>query len=542
MVDYDETNIDITPDDRIFTPRGVGALNIGVVECLSELVANSLDWRRLTKEEIERKKRELITLENNSKKFRDNYGFLLNSKSVDPLVIVRLKPDAIQILDNGIGMTLDDLEVGLRLRAADDTKREPLRIRKGMFGMGMKVGILGLGWKMKIDTRPLLESNKEHSLSINTRDIEHGKLKLKDIKVQTYNHILNGELHDWESGTSIIIEDLHKKKHDPITFREHLGLAFAPEIEYGGVKIIVIDDSSNLQVTYDPCEPKREPIDEDTKINLDSMNLFVRSDKGDGTRGDPVKIRGWIALRKKSGSGSGRWGIHTFRHGQLIEAYHNDGPALHGLLPKNPHPEFARLHGEIHLDMCDPNFTKVGWNTELLSWTDARDVLSKVLSEIMEASRKYRKKTKGYEAKRMLQQFNTAANMVNVSKSGDINESENDIKLKDFSEVGNGNNFPRISITMQDLTDFGDGENFWRYIYRKESNELAVFVNTDSLLWKYSVNHSKDKSLANVIIKWAISDSLYFCLTQEFNHSPNDAFMKKNSWLIDNFNLEIEGE
>ena len=47
------TTIDISPDDRIFSPRGAGALNIGLSQCLAELVANSLDWALLNSDEAD---------------------------------------------------------------------------------------------------------------------------------------------------------------------------------------------------------------------------------------------------------------------------------------------------------------------------------------------------------------------------------------------------------------------------------------------------------------------------------------------------------
>ena len=85
-------------------------------------------------------------------------------------------------------MTISELTTGLIFRGADDSTRQNIRSRKGTFGMGMKYGTLGLGWHLKIHTRPFVESNKEHVVEINTREIESGRLSLGQIDVKTDTH------------------------------------------------------------------------------------------------------------------------------------------------------------------------------------------------------------------------------------------------------------------------------------------------------------------------------------------------------------------
>lgn len=527
MVDFKEHILDITADDRIFTPRGVGALNIGVVQCLSELIANSLDWRRFNSDEKEAILKELEENEEARSDFIETYGHLLDLKPVQTEIKIRYDGDRVEMWDNGIGMTLGQLEVGLKLRAASDSRREPLRSRKGMFGMGMKVGILGMGWRFAIRTRPISHS-VENAIEIDTRMIEAGRLSLREIKGRVYagpDH--DGPLKDMESGTYIRIDDLHKNRHNPATWEEEIGRNFSPELDYGNVKIVIVDDSTGGEPIVRECKPEVIPIIPESKKTLDDMELYARRDYGDGTHSKPIKITGWLALRRTSASGSGLWGVHTFRKGQLVEAFHNDGPRNDGLLPRDPHPTLARLHGEVHLDMCDPNFTKVGWNTGLESWAEARDALEPVLSQMLELARTY-KKSEGWGAReRKLMQEIKAASQESVSKISDRpNFDEEILDSRDYVQIGAGD-YIRISVTQ---TSLPNSEAYWDYTWRRESRELAVVVNTASDLWKWASKRKDAETVAQLLINWAIVDSLYFCLVDYLGVEPNRAIMLRDQW------------
>lgn len=527
MADYTEMKLDITADDRIFTPRGVGALNIGIVQCLSELIANSLDWKRFSKEEIESIRSELEERPEQKKEFIEEYEDLLESGPKETVIKIQYNGDSIEIWDNGIGMSMDQLEVGLRLRAASDKKREPLRARKGMFGMGMKVGILGMGWKFTIRTRPLSD-NVENVIQIDTREIEEGNLRLKEITGRVYSDpSIEGPLEKIESGTYIKIEDLHKTKHNPVTWREEIGRNFSPELEYDEVRITVIDNSVDGHFDEQECTPEIIPIFPDSKMSIDELGLHARRDNGDGTFGNPIQITGWLALRVKSASGSGLWGVHTFRKGQLVEPFHNDGPRNNGLLPKDPHPTLARLHGEIHLDMCDPNFTKVGWNTELKSWVEARDALEPILTKMLDAAKAYRKSKSGGAKYRKLMQRAKSAARESVEKLTDEDEIEDpEHGGRDYVGIGDGEHL-KISVTEAARPN---SNAFWDYSFRIESNEIAVVINTESDLWQWASEQKNPEGVAQLIINWAIVDSLYFCLVDYLGIEPNRAIQLRDKW------------
>ncbi len=538
MVGFKERELDITADDRIFTPRGVGALNIGVVQCLSELVANALDWRRPSADEILRIKEDMERGVPDVKEFVRRYRRVIDAGPAETVIKIRYNGDSIEVWDNGIGMTLDELEMALRLRGASDERRIPLRSRKGMYGMGMKVGILGLGWKFAIRTRSLIDGT-ESSIEIDTHEIENGHLKLGSIIGRVSEEPdLGGPLGSLESGTYIRIEHLHKRHHRPEIWREELGRNFSPEIKYHNIKIIIVDNSSGNERELAPCEPDEIPIVPGTKVILDKLDLVARPDYGGGQRGEPMKIRGWLALRQTSASGSGLWGIHTFRKGQLVEAFHKAGPDENGLLPKRPHPTYARLHGEVHLDMCDPNFTKVGWNTELQSWKDAQRALQPILERMLKASKEYRASTDGgAKSRKIIQGLRRAAKQAVSLLSQDFSETAagGDVDTTNCVPIDDSR---RLLISVAQ-TQYDDPSLFWEYSYRPESDEMCVFVNTASALWQWAVREG-DEKISCLIVNWAIVDSLYFCLVNEMAVDPNYALSLRNKWHATLYGGEVD--
>lgn len=535
------TTINATADDRTWTPDGVGALNIGVVQCFAEMLANSIDWRRFSAGEVTSLQKLKTSKDPDAKRYLAQYAALLKERPVKPHIHVTLADDFVEIADNSVGMTVPELEVALRLRGADDTTRLPMRQRKGKFGMGLKVGVLGLGWNVSITTRSYQEPGKEHRITIDARQIAARKLKLDGLVVETWPHDQKGPLGKLPSGTSIRVTDLHDWKVKAGDLRDLLGRAFSPDIEFNNIEIQITDGRTRTKVELPLCEPLVPVFIPETKIDLEAAKLTVRPDLGGGKRGPPIAIRGWIALVKVSSSGKGEWGLHTFRYGQLVEQFHHNGPSTQGLLPLEPHPNYAHLFGVLHLDMCDPNFTKVGWNTKLESWKEVQEKLEPYLRRLMEASSVYRKKTGGAEALQMVQRFkthasSTIASMVKRSEEGDAEEgdaaeapgvaSRNDIRLRDGSHL-------KVSVATQALPGITEKAPFWRYTYRPESKELAVVVNESSPLWQMGVDgKSNDRDwISRMVANWAILDSLYFCLVYDLQYPVNEAQSLRDEWL-----------
>lgn len=278
-------SIALTTADKFWTPKGLGAVGMDPYRAISELVANSLDWRRDS---------------------NDN---------VNPIINVFIGRGIIQIIDNGVGMTLVELQAAVSLSIANDRRRPNLRVRKGMFGMGMKVACLSLGWNINITTRSITTKTIDLELALDTRKFDHEDdiQKHKSVVVIEGAKNSNNSLNGWESGTSITIKDLNNKYLKPIDVRDALQEVFRPEIGVEGIKIEVIDVENSK--TYE-CQQVAVPLLDEYTINLDDLDLFVNTNEG------KQKIRGWIGLMKTASSGAGKWGLHLFKDNQVIERFH----------------------------------------------------------------------------------------------------------------------------------------------------------------------------------------------------------------------------
>lgn len=383
MTDWEEVEIDMTPAPRFLSPEALGAQNLGVVNAISEIVANSCDWHMLTLEEAEQRKEDGS---DENKKWLENisneFGSLdLITSEEDRVVNIILERDgkskvqAICIVDNGIGMNQEDIAVALRL--SKKLKRTPLRPRKGMYNIGLQAGWLGLGNKIEIHSKSIVEEAKAVVFELDKDEME-GKSSW------THNLSVGGdgelppylEQNGFQHGTVVRISDLTKSNHDWDTVYEGLSLAYSAEIATG-VK---------FQFDGADCEYSDPEIDSTYGwVDLSTFGLKVREDLGGGRRGEEKLIKGKITLMKvaKDAAG-GKHGVHTTRRGQLIEAWHNAGTATNGLWPyPNPHADHRRCFGWLELDMVPPNFHKKGWNTESPAWDEVREALKPHLENLI---------------------------------------------------------------------------------------------------------------------------------------------------------------
>ena len=116
-------NLNICFDDSVFSPSGIGALNYGIINSLTQIVANSLDWRQLSEKEIASYKKLMKSDKASISRFIEIYGNLLELKSEDTTIFIRCNKESIEIWDNGIGMTLRELENALKFGASNNEKR-----------------------------------------------------------------------------------------------------------------------------------------------------------------------------------------------------------------------------------------------------------------------------------------------------------------------------------------------------------------------------------------------------------------------------------
>jgi len=170
--------------NNFLTPNVIGRNGLNIQECIAELVANSLDWRITKINPIETVK---ISI-----KFHDNY---------------------ILLVDNGVGMTYSELDTAIDLAESGDDIRNKLddETRKGMYGLGMKVAALSLGWKFTINTVSVNDPANECIFEFDSRKLQDKKSTyLKELTITEEDRIKNSPLAHYQSGTSILIEDLAK--------------------------------------------------------------------------------------------------------------------------------------------------------------------------------------------------------------------------------------------------------------------------------------------------------------------------------------------
>jgi hypothetical protein len=521
-----EFSVELQTGNRFWTPKGLGAMGMDPHRAIAELVANSLDWRRVLEDNIE------------------------------SFVQIVIGKSFIQITDNGVGMTESELVNALQLSVSNDSLRQNLRIRKGMFGMGMKVACLTLGWKFEIHTRSLQEDNIEACFTLDSRLLDNdgnNNEYRKALKGKTKTFDDNSPISAWQSGTSILISDLTHKSLSAVAIKDSLQEIFSPEIGIEGVKIEVVDAVTS-QVYI--CEKTVKPIFEQSKIVLDDLNLFVLVDD----KTEPIQIRGWIGLLKTAGSGSGEWGLHLFKNNQIIERYHQLPKRLGGLMPKNPHPMYARTYGEIHLDMCSPAFHKVGFDYSTESWIDVQKLLLSHIEIVMNASKDYKKSDfeKAELSIRSIQQHTRAAKRaINILTENDSVVSEDIPDVPNFESlvpVKSDLNFIELAINNEDSSiiddtvkvpvnaiNLRDGQWFtivepifdelvesqinkpWIYHFKKESQELAIIINIRSPIYQSLSKFNFELNQVQIVVNWSISDCILQLLYQKFYYNLNES-------------------
>jgi hypothetical protein len=498
-----EFKIELTTADKFWTPKGLGSIGMDPYRAISELVANSIDWRQPTK------------------------------KKVDSIIQIIIDRGVIEVRDNGVGMSITELQDAIQLSVANNEKRPNLRVRKGMFGMGMKVACFSLGWDISIRTRSTQEPLLENVLHLNTRSFDHNEDKRErdNIRGKQTRHDLSGPLSNWESGTSIIIRDLTNKYLKAIPIRDSLQEVFSPEIGVGEVFIEVIDLESN---EIYPCKKTEVAVFEKFTINLDELDLFVKNDAG-----EKMQITGWIGLLKTAASGTGKWGLHLFKDNQVIERFHQLPSRLGGLMTRNPHPMYGRTFGEIHLNMCKPNFHKVGFDYSTQSWETVQALLNPHIEKIMVASSEYRAgdEKQAHKALKKIQQHKKASKKAMLK----LKQQQEDENTPDEAFVlPNGEWF----IIIEPIAEsFGPNSRLkpWRYHFREESKELVIVINKASEIYENHVLNSFNDEVMEIVINWAISDCLMLFLHDRFNYDLDDALKFRNEQLLTKLFSKSEG-
>ena len=533
----EELEFDLTPSPELMTAAGIGSNFMGLGFALGEIIANSLDWSMLSKQEA-RTISEDASLHEEGQQFltalENEYGSLgaiISEKP--PQISIEVRDGKIIITDQGVGMNHEELEIALKLKMASDRIRAPLRMRKGQFGMGLKSASKSLGTTLEIHSRSI-KSPGETIVFMHKDEQMQDRTNWTDFKgYRTTEKEASSPLGSQEHGTSIIISSLTRKfsNDDVLDAREELCEIFHYAIESLNSTISV---NGKLLVESIP-EMNLDVL----RLNLDDHELFVREDLGGGRRGEPIQIRGWAGVMKKTMSGDLKYGFHTFRKNQLIEMNHNAGYRANpsGLWPyPGPHAELARLFGHIHLDMVPPNFHKKGWNSDSPAWAEVVEVLKPVLEPLVKLARDTTKDVK--KSKDLLGAYTRYAKtgewklpkrktQPSGGKGGKVLEPKETPPEPTTPFNLNGNNYD--FLTPISGVSYDENTPPWTYIVDHSSHEIQITVHIEHPVFTYA-----KKGGEKILTKIAQID--VFCqMMQDKGHSIAEVQIKRENLYKESF-------
>ncbi len=254
-------------------------------------------------------------------------------------VILDFDGRAISITDDGTGMNLKDLEKGLTL--AKGTKLEKNKL--GHFGLGLKSACSTLGRVFSIltttedsDVEYFAQYDEDEWLNDNTKT-------WKNFEIETRKKI-----RPWH-GTIIRISALNVALYANQTslFKKSFGIRYAAYLKSNQV---------SLFVNTRECIPVEIHIQNDSKkiIKIELPSKYY--------------LQGWIGLLEKR-SIKGDYGIHLYKNKRLIKAFDKFGI--------RPHPEVAKIVGELDLDHVPVNFHKTGFIEDSLEYKEAINAFTK---------------------------------------------------------------------------------------------------------------------------------------------------------------------
>lgn len=319
--------------DRFFTPNVIGRNGMSVNDCIAELVANSFDW--------------CISKKNND-----------NTK-----ITISVNSDSIEILDNGVGMNLSELESAINIAESSDeirNKIDEFAERKGMYGMGMKVSTLSLGWKFTITTIPFDNPETEFVFVFDSRRLVNDENYTRENLIITEDFKSeDSPLKYFRSGTHIKIEDLVKRLPSINNISDEMRLRFSPDInnllDLNKLEF-VISDRFGGRVEIGKYDISYDFQDEVLKTDFSNPNEWCKKREYyyTGSDGKKYQLKGYLQLLR-SRSYQGEYGLNLYCKGQLIERFHKS--KKDGLFSIEGRTG-EKTYGELHLDGLIPDYVK----------------------------------------------------------------------------------------------------------------------------------------------------------------------------------------
>lgn len=324
-----KTKINISA--RYLSPEVIGRTGMSELDCIAELVANSLDW---------------------------NISRLDDKKPTN--IIIEKGDDFVQIIDNGVGMNFEQLDKATDLGEDSDEfrKRDKDDHRKGMYGMGLKNAALTLGWKFTVTTISYTDPEVEYKFEFNSKiGVENKESDyINNLEIFEYKKPTDSVLKDVSHGTCIKIENLVKDIPSVNVIKRDIQERFFFDIEIlknkNLLKFELIDGGYSVDVDKFSVEDKFK--DKILKSDFENPNKWMKKKeyKYIGKDGNEYQLKGYLQLLKQRSFKELNYGLHLFYKGQLIERYHKG--KLFDFMGRNGELTF----GVLHLDGCTPDQNK----------------------------------------------------------------------------------------------------------------------------------------------------------------------------------------
>lgn len=273
------------------------------------------------------------------------------------------RDEMLSIVDNAMGMDLDDLQRAIQLGTPP-----PDTSGRSEFGMGMKTACCWLGDEWRIVTKKL-GSDTEYSVTIDVPEIA----KSTDNELAVVEKVVpDTSLHY----TRIEVTRLHRQFQTKTLGRTkaHLMEMYRPDIEMGTLDLRW--DGSTLQ----------PPAVEVLVTDVDNVQRTWKKDIDFVVDGEH-NVRGWICILAKGGRAKA--GFDLFRRGRIILG--RPGGYRPALIFGESRNDLInqRLYGQIHLDDFPVNHLKDDFLWEGLE-DEFQDHLVDACQDYIDFARAYR--------------------------------------------------------------------------------------------------------------------------------------------------------
>jgi hypothetical protein len=503
--------------NNFLTPNVIGRNSLTELDCIAEIIANSLDWR-ITK---------------------------LDPNAITKITI-KVGDDSIQIIDNGAGMNFAELDTAIDLAESDNDIRQKLddEARKGMYGLGMKVATLSLGWKFTINTISHKDPTTELKFEFNSRNlVDKNSDYLQRLAITEESRIDDSPLQVYNSGTCITIEDLVEGKEirSIAALGDDLKQRFSPDInnlmDQGKLEFIIIgEDGFKYEVDKVNVSAKFE--DEVLKIDFEKPSQWAKHREYTyiGSDGKKYQLKGFLQLLKERSVKDQNFGLNLYCKGQLIERFHKD--RVNGLFSMQGRTG-EKTYGELHLDGCFPDNVKAKGFIRDKAFLSVRDLIKDDL-EVYQ----YLSPTSNQADQRVKDEINKRKGLGSNAekkpnpkngKPGDKPDEDND---KPEEELPEGmikiekHLLIQINKTWIFETALDKKRNVsWEplYVKSKKNNdiwELQVYINPNSNLYKaiqeLYTNKPDQNKIMSFFKKMAICECIHEKLISEHGYNTEE--------------------